>query len=290
MIAIAIVAGIIASALNAGSGILQRLAAGKPKPQEIFSREFTARVSANRKFIVGFGLQILAFLMQAVALKYGPIALVEPVMTLDLVFLLLFLRFRFDVAIGIAEWLAVGAVCGGLGLLFLMGRPESGSYDYQLSSWIAAISIVAFIVITAAIIVRRLHSPSKRAALAGLAASGTYALNSISVKLAIHGLNHHGFGYLLVSWPLYTLIISGIASIFLMQNMYGAGPLAVSQPVIEIGEPVIAVAIGVTVFGETLHTTPLDLALESIGAIAIAWGIIRLSRSENIHSASDKGI
>lgn len=290
MLLIAFLASTFAAALNAASSVLQRLAAGKPRAREIFSRRFAAQVSTNRNFLAGMGLQLGGFLSQATALHFGPLVLVQPVLTLDLVFLLPLLRYKLGVKVASGEWLAVAAICLGLGGLFFAARPHGGTYTYALLPWAIIVSVAIIFIAAVIFSVRRIPSPKVRALLTALATSVTYSLNAVSTKLGLNLLLHGGIIALLTSWPMYLLIVSGILSLYLMANMYGAGPLAISQPVLEIGEPAISATLGIVIFGETIRLTPWAIAGEVVSGLVLTAGVIALASSKKIRQAATQGV
>jgi drug/metabolite transporter (DMT)-like permease len=290
MLVFAFLAALAAAALNAGSAVLQRLAAGQPDIRQLFSANLAAQVATNRKFIAGIGLQVLGFLAQAVALSNGPLVVVQPTLTMDLVFLLLFIYFTVGVRAGVREWLAVGLICSGLSVLFVAARPRGGQLEYSVFPWIVIVLTLGAFVGVCVLGVRRLRSLKGRALLAGMAASGAFALNAAFTKLALNRMQQSGFLAMLTHWPVYALIISGIASLFLMENAYSAGPLAYSQPTLEITEPIISAIIGIVVFGDVINRTPLALTGELAGAALLGAGIVLLAGSDRLQRAGRRGL
>lgn len=290
MILFAFLAALAAAALNAGSAVLQRLATKKPDIKELFSAGLAAQVVTNRKFLLGIGLQILGFLAQAVALSNGPLVVVEPILTMDLVFLLIFIYFTVGVRAGLREWLAVAFICIGLSSVFVAARPRGGHLQYHPLPWIITTLAIGLLVGLCIAGVRRLQSGKQRALLGGMAASGTFALNAAFTKLALNLLHQNGFMNMITRWPVYALMVSGLVSLYLMQNAYSAGPLAYSQPALEITEPIISVAIGIVIFGDIINYAAPNLAVELAGAALLGCGIIMLASSEKIHSAGRKGL
>ena len=100
-------AAVAAAILNAGSSVLQRLATGKPDAKDLFSRHFARAVTLSRLFLLGLGLEIGGFVMQAVALGNGSLVLVEPILTCDLIFLLIFMFIKAGKMVALRQqWLS----------------------------------------------------------------------------------------------------------------------------------------------------------------------------------------
>jgi drug/metabolite transporter (DMT)-like permease len=287
---IPIIACLIAAAFNASGSVLERLATGKPEIGALFSRSHTIKTTFHKYFLYGIGLQLLAFVMQAFALSRAPLVLVEPLLTTDLIFLLLIFHFWLENKVGIREWLAVISMIIGFGSLFIVAKPHGGHIRYSGAVWLFTTMLIAIIVLICLFIVRVIKSTQVRAFLAAVAASLSFALNAAFTKLALDLLKHRGFTVMLEHWPPYALLVSGIVSIYLMQKAFGAGPLAVSQPTMEVIEPTVSVIIGITIFGDKVFHSPLALFGEILGVLVVSYGIISLSTSKKIQQAGNKGV
>ncbi len=290
MLFVSYLGALIAAMLNALSSINERLATEKPAAKKLFSHSFTYAMAKNRLFIYGFVLQVLAFFAQAIALNNGPLIVVEPLLTSDLIFLLLFIGIKLHIKIKLRDWLSVLAIMGGLTGLYLATNPTEGHLNYQATPWIILVSVTTPIVITLAIIIRKLKSPKIRAILAAIGAATAFALNAAFTKLSLNLFTKYGIEAMFTSWPLYALIISGVISLYLMLNAYGSGPLAISQPIMEIIEPSVAVIIGVFIFGDSYNSSTSTLVAGLVCVVLLVSGIISLGSSPRIHEAEEQGI
>lgn len=290
MIAIVYGGAVFAAMFNAGAAVIQRIATAKPDPRRLFSHRFAYEMIRSRLFLLGLVLQVVAFAAQAIALKNGPLIIVEPLLTCDLVFLLVLIHWQLGIHIKPRDLFAVAAIILGLTGIFAAANPTGGHLNYSPEPWIILLSIVTPLTIALALIVRRLKSANRRALLAGMAAATAYAMNAAFIKLSLNDLNRHGIISMLTSWPIFAFILSGIASLYLMLNAYGAGPLAVSQPAMEVFEPAIAVVIGIMIFGESYNSSFKALMLAFICALLLVGGIITLGSSPRIQEASARGI
>ena len=72
----------------------------------------------------------------------------------------------------------------------------------------------------------------------------------------------------------------------LAQNAYRAGPLAVSLPLLDMGEPLTGSVIAIAAFGESLgHFSPVTLAVFVAGVACIGSGVALLDRSPLVQAA-----
>ena len=116
-----------------------------------------------------------------------------------------------------------------------------------------------------------------RAAALGLAAACGYALTATLLKSAVATLNQ-GVGAFFSTWQLYATAAAGVGALFLLQNALQAGRLVYVQPPLTLGDALISISYGVTVFGESVRTGGW-LAVQIIAVLAIALGCVDLSRS-----------
>jgi len=92
-----------------------------------------------------------------------------------------------------------------------------------------------------------------------------------------HLLNH-GVVHALSTWAPYVLVVSSIIGLLINQSAFQAAELQWSLPLITVNEPVVAIIIGQLLFGEYIGTSPLDIAGELIGLIAVSLGVVQLLR------------
>lgn len=290
MLSITYIAAVFAAMMNAAAAVIQRLATKKPEAKHLFSHRFAYEMIKSRLFLFGLFLQILAAVAQAVALKNGGLIIVEPLLTCDLIFLLLIIHFKLKIRIKPRDWLAALAVMAGLAGLFIAANPQEGHLNFQAFPWILLAAVVAPLITVMAIIIRKLKSAKQRAILAGIAAATAFAMNAALVKLCLNQFSQHGLKALLSSWPVYAFIASGLVSLYLMVNAYGSGPLAITQPVMEVAEPTIAVTIGIMIFGDSYSSSAAALAVGFAFALILVVGIVLLGSSPRVQAAGERGI
>ena len=269
-----------AAILNAISVIIQRRVAGKPAANELFRVPFIKNLTLNKIWLAGFGLQVPAFFLQAAALKYGSLIVVEPLLTMDLVCILLILRFYYHLPTSPRDWEAE-SIGLGLGGLLASAHTHSGQQAFALIYWLPTVGCLLGLIIGAIFIVRRTDSSRSRAWIMGLAAGLSFALGAALTKLTVQQLQY-GVWAVFSSWQVYALLLSGILAIIMTQNTYGAGPVVTSQPTMELTEPIVCIALGMILFGDTINYQPSALILEAITGLIACIGIWLLSRSDSL--------
>jgi hypothetical protein len=68
-----------------------------------------------------------------------------------------------------------------------------------------------------------------------------------------------------------------VCALFLLQNAVQSGPLVASQPALTLGDALVSLSLGVTLFGEGVRTG-WWLIPEVAGAALVLYGAVHLAR------------
>lgn len=284
---VVVIGALLAAFLNAVGSLTQRRATGQLDVQRLFHHAIVTEALQNKLWLLGGAAQAGAFVAQAVALRYGSLIVVGPLMTTDLVFLMLLLQARFRIGIGRREWLGAAAVSAGISLLLISAQPRGSNIPLDIDPWLITMSVVTVIVIAGAILMRRGPSPQWRATVGGIAAGAHFALVAALVKLFMQHIQQYGFVAQFSDWPMYALALAGLTSFLTLQSMYGAGPLGISWPLVEICEAVGGVLIGLLLFDDVVNSYALALAGELGGGLILAAGIVLLAGSARLRHSDE---
>lgn len=271
-----------ASLFNASSSYMEREAAKEPGLGKLFSKKLTIALAKNKKFISGIGFQLLASLMEIIALSQGSLVLVGPLLTLDIVLLWLIISYKNKLTITKKNWLAVFLIVGGLVIFTISTHPKNTYVSYSLEDWLVVMFGIISLIISAYFVMKKAKSARLKAGVLGLATATNFALNAGLVKLIFNQIKLHGIETIIVGWPLYVLLIFAAVSVVLTQNTFHAGPLVISQPIIEIFQAVTAVFIGIYLFNGVISTGALSISADVISAVFISFGIIILASIKDL--------
>jgi drug/metabolite transporter (DMT)-like permease len=276
-IIISAIAAIAAGMALAATGVLQQRAASSRPSDERFSLRMLATLAHNKIWLAGLGAAVLSYGFQAVALAFGPLALVQPLVVSELLFAVPISAKLRGIQLGRREWTAVFTVVVGLGIGIASAHPRKADPLVPISLWAYALGGIAVLVVLAVLIGRRLRGPAK-ASLFALAGASVMALQSALYKATIVALRQDKLGVFL-HWQAYALIIASFLGLYLVQNAYQAGPLAASMPVMDAVLPTVAIALGVGLFGEPINTSWWGLTGASAGLMLLIIGIVALDTS-----------
>jgi drug/metabolite transporter (DMT)-like permease len=228
-------------------------------------------------WLAGFALMIVSFLLQAVALHFGRLSEVQPILTTELVFLVIVLVAWFGFTMGRREWIGVVAVSAGLAGFLLFADPVEGSLSPPLWEWAVAIGACSAVILTAVLLA--LSGPRWwRAAMFGTAAAIGFALTAAFTKV-VSGFAASDWTTLYRHWQTYALAFFGVLAVFLAQNAFHAGPIVASQSTLVLVDPLASILIGVGLFGDDLRTNGAWGPLEALSLLVMFAGAVLLAHS-----------
>jgi hypothetical protein len=219
---------------------------------------------------------IIGFVLQVVALKYAPLAVVEPILVFDLVFAVLiaaYLRRSADPVM----LAGVGACVVGVAGFLAIARPTAGRGTVTLAEavWLG-IGVVAAV---AACLMVGQSSDTLRPLTLALATGICYGLSAFLIKLVTSEASHGGFGHVLTNWPIYALAIAGPVGFVLNQDAFQSGTfIAPVMAIIVASDPLISIALAAVLLNERLSSSPAAIAGETICLILMTAGIIEIAR------------
>ncbi|MGH9056899.1 MAG: DMT family transporter [Acidimicrobiales bacterium] len=234
------------------------------------------------RWLAGGAFLLAGYGLQAVGLAFGPIALVQPIVVLELAFAIPLWIWRKHRHSSWREWAGIVCVVGGIALFLLIASPAGGSPTAPAGEWVASLVPVGGVAFVAVALGARSKGPHK-AMLFGTAAGLAFGVLSVLTKATTYLLSRDVTGAFLNGQP-YAAIGVGIVAHVVSQSAYQAGPLSYSMPFVGVLEPTVAVIIGDIVLREQIELSAGLLAAECLAAVIAALGIVLLTASPIVHS------
>jgi drug/metabolite transporter (DMT)-like permease len=275
--ATAIIFAVLSALSSAGSAVLQRLAAVDHKSAAAGSGWRNA-ISLVRQpmWLLGGGFMVGTFVFQALALYFGPLSVVQPILVLELIFTLGLRAFLLHDGISARTWYAGLTICVGLAAFLIVASPSNDKHVPDARQWLLGVGSRAVVVLVL-LALSRYGSPGRRAALFGAATAIVWSVDAAFVKQTVDLLAHGGIIGVLTHWPLYAMVATGVLGTVLLQGAYAAGPLAASQSTLLIVDPLASILLGIQLFGETLSTGPAYIVGIVVSFAVLGAGVIMLS-------------
>lgn len=216
---------------------------------------------------VGTFAALAAYGLQVIALGFGTLLVVQPILVLSLMFTLPLAAWYARRPMPFHEVFWSLALTIAVGVLVVYGRPTAGDPLPAWSQWWPA--LLFGVVLMSALGAVAWRCPQHRALALGTTCGVLYGYVALLSKAVMDTYLHLGLGELLSSWTLYTLIgLAGLGTI-VQQYSFQAGPLSSSLPAMTIFEPIVAFGLGYVVLGEHFQVeTAAGWALMA-GALAL---------------------
>jgi drug/metabolite transporter (DMT)-like permease len=286
----AIPLALAASLFTATSSVCQRLGARDSQANRL-DVWLIFRLARRPIWLAGIASMILGFGFQLMALHYGALALVQPILALELLFVFAYMAVLGSRTVKRRDWLAAAAMCAGLGL-FLFAASPSGGRQYAPGPlwWLAGLATLAVVLAGLALAFGLRGRPSgsgaHRAAILGVVTGISWGFVAAVIKEFSSHLGG-GVGAIFSNWSVYVLVGAGAASLLLASHALAAGPLAASQPGFTILDPLAASLLGLFLFGEHFQAGTEDLATEALALALLVAGVSALSHSHLIEGEED---
>lgn len=271
----------LAAAVTSALGIVIRQRATLEIPHdEGVSTTMYKKLLRNRLWWEGTAVAMSGYGFQALALTWGSLILVQPLLVSALLFALPMSARLAHRRVTAHDWVWALVLTVGLAIFVTFARVQPGDYRPPPAVW-ALGTVVCTAVIVVCMVVGARSQGRKRALLIAIAVGVLFGVVAVLTKISVQRLNEDGVGGMLAIPAPYLVIILGVAATLLQQSAFHAGALQTSVPTMLVLEPLVAVSLGVVVLGETLAVTSVaTAALLPIAVVAMAAATIALGRDE----------
>jgi uncharacterized membrane protein len=266
-----------AALANALTSVFQRMGV-ESAPDSTTLKLSLIRYALHRGvWLLGLGLMVVSFICQAVALHFGQLSQVQPLLTTELVFLVGVLALWFGFTMGRREWLGSIAVAGGLSGFLYFAHPTYGAVTPTWWQWAVTCGACSGAMAIAVMLASR--GPRWwRAAMFGTAASISFAFTAACTKV-VTDFAASDWIMLYRHWQTYALALFGMLGVFLTQNAMHAGPIVASQSTLVLVDPLASILIGIGLFGDNLQTSGAAGPLEALSLLLTFAGAFSLAHS-----------
>lgn len=283
---ISVIAAVCAALVLGVSSVAEERGTKRVKVRPALSPRLLLDLARQALWVTGIAATVIGFALQVVALRFGPLALVEPILVFDLVFAVLisaYLRRRRDAVI----FAGVLACALGVAGFLLIAQPSGGrpTVGFHVLLPLAAGLLVA---LAACLVVARRSKTAQPLALA-LACGICYGVSAFLVKLVVSDVSG-GLPHIFTHWPIYALAVVGPLGFLLNQNAFQQGELiAPVLAIITACDPLISIALAYFWLNETLASSPVAVAGEIVSLLVMITGITVVAHHAPQVQRSGKG-
>ncbi|WP_407686431.1 DMT family transporter [Mycobacterium sp. HUMS_1102779] len=269
----------VAAALMMGIGdVVQQRSAQQVTQQPVGTVALFRRLLRDRQWWVGSLVAGAGFGLQAAALGFGSVVLVQALLVTSLLFALVISARANHRRITRRQGFWAVLLAAAVTVVVTVGDPQSGTPRGSLHTWSIVVAIMGPALILC-VLGARMFPGSVAALLLGLLSGSLWGLFSVLMKGVVGQLGH-GIPALLRAPEVYVWAVLAVAATAWEQSAFRAGPLTASLPAVTVAEPLVGSALGVTVLGETLTTETLGLVALGVSVAVMAAATVALARSQ----------
>jgi hypothetical protein len=272
------VATALASALLLGiSSVADQRSTKRVKSRRPLSPLILADLVRQPLWLTAIAANIAGFALQVVALTFGSLALVQPLLVCDLIFAVL-ISWDLGRRAGIQRsgaklmFAGVAATAAGVAGFLAIGQPSAGST--QVGIGVLPPLAVGLVVVVGGCLAVAARNRTLRPLALALGCGVCYGTAAFAIKL-VTAEGGGGLPQILSNWPIYVLAVVGPVGFVLNQDAFQQGTfLAPVQAIITAADPVIAIALGIGLLHVRLRSTPADIVGEVVSLLLMAAGIV----------------
>lgn len=226
---------------------------------------------------IGTGAAVVAYALQLIALSFGSLLVVQPILVLSLMFTLPLAAWYSKRRMPPAEIAWSVALTIAVGIMVAYGRPLQGDPHPDWNQWWPA--LLAGLVLLASLTLAAIGRPDQRALALGTMCGVIYGYVALLAKAVVELATLSGPLAILHSWEFYLFVLLTGTGTVVQQYSFHAGALASSLPAMTIMEPIVAFALGYWVLGEQFQVSTAGGWIVMACALAVmVLATITLSR------------
>lgn len=220
---------------------------------------------------------LAAYGLQVLALGFGTLLVVQPVLVLSLMFTLP-LAARFDgrrVSRLEMAWATILTLA--VTVLVVWGRPLPGDTNPPFNRWAVALAIGVPVMFLLCWYAGR-RSRRTRALILGTVTGAVMGYLAMLAKTVVDRFAAEGVGGLLVTWEFYGLLVAAVVGTLIQQASFNAGSLKNSLPAMTVAEPLVAFGLGYAILGERFQVEGDQWFLMALALAVMVVSTVVLSR------------
>ncbi len=270
--------GLLAAAAFGAASVLEERSTKQVPQRAALSPRLLADLVRRPLFVAAIGVNVAGAGLQILALHFGSLTLVQPLLVLSLLFAVVIASVASQRRPPDAVLLAGVACCAvGIAGFLAVARPHGGT---GTASSAAALPLAAGLaaVLTCCLAAARWGPRAVRPLWLAADCGAAFGVNALLLKI-VPGTLVAGFSDPLRQWPLYLMVIVTPVGFLLNQNAFQAGTLiAPALALITTADPLVSMAVGAACLHEKIAAAPVDLAAESLCLAVTIGGIIALAQ------------
>ena len=239
------------------------------------------RLLRDKQWWLGSLVAAGGFGLQAAALGFGSVLLVQALLVTSLLFALpLSARFAGR-RITRSQWMWAVLLAAAVAVIVTVGDPSHGQSRAGLQMWIWVLATLGPLLVLCLVGARVFAGKPVAAVLLGLVAGSLWGLFAVLTKGVVDQLDR-GIPAVLRLPELYPWAVVAVAATAVQQSAFRAGSMAASLPAVTISEPLVGSVLGVAILGEMLRPGRNGWVGLGIAVAVMIVATVELARGEAI--------
>lgn len=288
-----VILGLLSALLFAASAALQQhaahaTAAAAPAPQKqsgvaaALPVVRTARkLVRDRVWLLGTAANVAGSLVQAAALYFGSVAVVQVVLVSQLIFTLWLSAHWDHRRPSVQELTSAAAICAGIAIFLSVPGTAPAAGDANRGRVLVA-TVCAAALVGILVLVSAGRHRTVRAVPIAIGAGVFFAISAALLKITTDELFHEGVATTAADWPGYVLIIANVSGFVLEQDAFATGTLPAAVTAMTITNPVVSYIVGVLAFHAHFPSSLGGLAALAGAAALVTLGVAGLAHSPTV--------
>ena len=238
------------------------------------------RLLTDRRWWLGSAVAALGFGLQAVALAFGSVLLVQALLVTSLLFALPINARLNRRRVTAPTWTWAALLATSVVVIVTVGNPTAGQARATAHSWVVVIAVL--VPVLAGCLLAARTAPDPVGAMLAAAVSGaSWGVFAVLIK-GVTARIGDGIPTLLETPELYAAVLIALLGTVVQQSAFRAGSLTASLPTMTVAEPVVAAILGVVVLGETMRPGDRGWLVLIAAIVVMVAATIALARGEAV--------
>ena len=259
--------------------VIQQRSAHDVTDEQVGHVALFLRLLRHKKWWLGSLVAAGGFGLQAAALGFGSVLLVQALLVTSLLFALpLSARFAGR-RITRSQWMWAVLLAAAVAVIVTVGNPSHGQSRAGLQMWIWVIATLGPLLVVCLVGARVFAGKPVAAVLLGLVAGSLWGLFAVLTKGVVDQLDR-GIPAVLKMPELYPWAVVAVSATAVQQSAFRAGSMAASLPAVTISEPLVGSVLGVAILGEMLRPGRSGWVGLGLAVAVMVVATIELARGE----------
>ena len=236
------------------------------------------RLLRDRRWWLGSIVAAVGFGLQAAALGFGSVLLVQALLVTSLLFALPINARLSHRRVTRWEWTWAALLAAAVAVIVTVGNPTEGHSRASLETWTVVIALLGPALVLC-VVGARIWSGPVSAVLLALVSGALWGVFAVLTKGVVDRLDD-GLWALLRTPELYVWVLVAIAGTSWQQSSFRAGALTATLPTMTVAEPVVGSVLGIVVLGETLRPGDAGWLTLIVAVVVMVVATVALARGE----------